>query len=313
MQITTGRRLHFGLYTPIPVPALDLVYGGLGIMVDAPGVSLTAIAADSWSVTGPSSERVQALLNKAVERVPEHKPLHISVDTMAPAHQGWGTGTQLGMALATLCCERMGIKLTASRVERLQQLATMMGRGQRSSIGIAGFSQGGFLFDPGKRASTSQPVSAVRSISFPTDWTFVLVEPETEEGLHSEAERSAFSRITSVDCETVIELQRIAEQAIVPAIQGHDFESFASNLTRFNYLSGSHYRQVQHGLYATPEIEARLALMRRAGARGYGQSSWGPGLFALFPDRLTATEFMAELALPGCRMLLANVQKPLIA
>ena len=59
IRIQTGRRIHFGLFAPVPVPELDLAYGGLGMMVDAPGVVLEGKLDNEWSVQGMEKDRVE--------------------------------------------------------------------------------------------------------------------------------------------------------------------------------------------------------------------------------------------------------------
>lgn len=306
MQIITGRRLHFGLYSPIAVPELDLIYGGLGIMVDATGVHLSAEMASSWVFEGNQADRVQQLVSELIKYHPHQPPLHFHVEYQAPAHQGWGTGTQLVMAVITLLRGMAPSHMSDSSPE---ELAQKLGRGKRSHIGITGFNQGGLLLDSGKRRTDTQGTSvAVQSVIFPPSWTFVLIEPEAENGLYAESERRAFSSIQAVDYKIVHELKLLAEQVLIPAAVQEDFHTFASHLTRYNYLAGTHYQQVQGGHYSSPKIASRIAHLQHLGAVGVGQSSWGPGLFALFPAGDAANDFIARHPLPGCRMTIAHVQ-----
>jgi beta-ribofuranosylaminobenzene 5'-phosphate synthase len=299
MRIQTGRRLHFGLFSPLPVPELDLVYGGLGVMVDAPGVIATGTASNSWSASGHHNERVKSILDRLITAHPALSPMDIVVEFMAPAHQGWGTGTQLGMAISRLCYSALNIAWSAA------DAAKLLGRGQRSGIGLVGFDEGGLLLDDGKPLHSEQP-GHVKSLPMPIDWTFVLVEPGQEHGLHSEEERRAFSRLSKVDVKTVSQLRTLAMNVLIPSAKANDFDQFASHLTKYNRLAGSFYRGVQHGDYGTQQTEERLILMEEHGAMGRGQSSWGPGLFALFPNPKAAEAFCTSCSLPGCRMIVAR-------
>jgi len=300
IRIQTGRRLHFGLFSPVPVPELDLVYGGLGVMVDAPGIVVTGQQANEWSVAGQHKARVESILAQLIDTYPSLSSIHIHVEAPAPTHQGWGTGTQLAMAIAKLCFS------ASNQTWSSREATSVLGRGQRSGIGIIGFDQGGLLLDQGKSVS-GKPSLLVQSVSIPEDWTFVLVEPGQEQGLHSEEERRAFSRLNSVDIETVIQLRTLARDVLMPATIQSDFSTFAHHLTDYNRLAGSFYRSVQHGDYSTPQTEERLTIMKQAGALGRGQSSWGPGLFAIFPNWNEAEAFTQQCHLPGCRMILTKV------
>lgn len=305
MRIQTGRRLHFGLFAPVASPEENILHGGLGIMVDVPGVIMEAQSSTSWTVTGQQNEQVERVISTLRESVNGLIPLHIHVNTLAPAHQGWGTGTQLALAVAHLVCA------ASNRPWSVQEAAHWMGRGNRSSIGIAGFEQGGLLLDEGKpaRPGAAAGLSSVTRHVFPAEWTFVLVEPGTEAGLYSEAEKQAFRSLQSIDHRVVRQLRELAVNYLIPAARARDFTAFASNLTKYNRLAGSFYRDIQKGDYSSPLCEQRLAIIQEHGAIGRGQSSWGPGLYAVFASRQEAEEFSQRCVLAGCRMYLANVMK----
>ena len=60
-RVSAGGRLHFGL-TRVPGPAgqgESRAFGGLGLMVDAPGVVVSAHPADLWQFAGPLASRAQ--------------------------------------------------------------------------------------------------------------------------------------------------------------------------------------------------------------------------------------------------------------
>lgn len=299
IRIQTGRRLHFGLFSPLPVPALDLVYGGLGVMIDAPGVVVTATNSNEWVATGLQQERTKSIIER-LTAVHQITPLHINVESMAPAHQGWGTGTQLAMAIARLCSLRNNHEWSAASAARL------LGRGQRSGIGTIGFDEGGLLLDHGQKPDAEHS-GHVQSFRLPYAWTFVLIEPGQEEGLHSDEERRAFTRLSKIDVSTVSQLRTLAKEELLPTALAGNFERFANQLTQYNRLAGTFYHGVQHGDYATQQTEERLEVMENNGAVGRGQSSWGPGLFALFPSRNDAESFCTRCCLPGCRKIIAQI------
>lgn len=301
IRLRTCRRLHFGLLTPVPVQELDLVYGGLGIMVDVPCVEVVAEPASAWQIAGNAERTATVILDHMRSHIPELVPLHLEVIRHAPAHQGWGTGTQLALAVAQVCCVASHLQWNAA------EMASWTGRGARSGIGIAGYEQGGLLIDAGK-AIEGKRTDRVRSIPFPQEWTFVLVEPGEEQGLFADQERSAFSRLHQVRIDTVKHMQSLINDEIVPAVQQKDFDTFARLLTEYNRLAGTHYHEVQPGDYSSESNATRLEMMRQAGAAGVGQSSWGPGLFAVFRDEATARNFVDTVCLPGCTLRVAGVK-----
>src|SRR5262249_32050066 len=118
IRITTGSRLHFGLFhlpgegveywpdrtgTPI-LPARR--FGGVGLMIDEPGIQLTATPASEWSAVGPLGPRALAFARQYAESTEQATtPCRIVVHRIAPEHSGLGTGTQLGLAVARALAE----------------------------------------------------------------------------------------------------------------------------------------------------------------------------------------------------------------
>jgi beta-RFAP synthase len=297
ISITTGRRLHFGLFTPVPVPRLDLAYGGVGVMIDVPGISLTAEESGSWSVEGPQSTRVHVILQKLQSDNSLHgqlRPHTFRVKYAAPAHQGWGTGTQLALAVA-----KLWYHLTTTPWS-LHDATERVGRGVRSNIGVVGFEHPGLIYDEGKRTDRrSSQETVARLTQLPAEWTWLLIEPRGEIGLHSDEERAAFSRLPTPDVEVVKRLQHLGESLYTAAVEA-DFQKFAVTLTEYNRLAGSLYESVQGGVYGSASTAARIAHLQSLGALGVGQSSWGPGIFAVFPDDASAEAFKSRLELPNC-------------
>ena len=71
-----------------------------------------------------------------------------------------------------------------------------------------------------------------------------------------------------------------------------DFESFAAALHDYNRRSGELFAAVQAGPYNGAAVTDLVANLLARGARGVGQSSWGPTVFAWFPDREQAEGFV---------------------
>ena len=55
------------------------------------------------------------------------------------------------------------------------------------------------------------------------------------------------------------------------------------------------FAPIQGGVFASPQIERRVAVLHECGATGVGQSSWGPTVFACFADQATAERTAADL------------------
>jgi beta-ribofuranosylaminobenzene 5'-phosphate synthase len=300
MRIQTGRRLHFGLFTPIPVPELNLVFGGIGAMVREPGVIVSGELSEGWNLAGCEIQRASEILLRLQSQAPELNPVAGDVEYVAPAHQGWGTGTQLALAIVDLCYRVNGITVNQ------QHSAQLTGRGLRSGIGVTGYQQTGFFLDHGKRLDDDSALSRVEQIPIPEAWRFVLVEPAEGEGLHAAAERRAFGKITSVAIDKVLQLEKLALEMVELLQINPDFLQFAAHLTHYNALAGELFQEVQGGCYSTPTNAERIRIMQANGATSVGQSSWGPGLFAFFANEEDAERFVKDCCLDGCRMMITQ-------
>src|SRR5947209_5565520 len=113
-RVTAPARLHFGLLS-LPAegedfwpdrhgrPALPARrFGGVGLMVEAPALRLRAEPAPAWSAEGPLSQRALDFARRFAQTVPAGSlaPRRLVIEAAAPEHSGFGTGTQLGLAVA---------------------------------------------------------------------------------------------------------------------------------------------------------------------------------------------------------------------
>jgi beta-ribofuranosylaminobenzene 5'-phosphate synthase len=155
IRVRTPSRLHFGLFS-LPSehagPWLNQEgeptiphrrFGGVGLMIEKPGIELTVVEAKVWAVEGPLSERALQFAQTYCKAAGIPEAFDIRVVSAASAHAGLGTGTQLGLAVAFAIARWTDSPAVCSAV------AEMLGRGRRSAIGIYGFDFGGFIIDGG--------------------------------------------------------------------------------------------------------------------------------------------------------------------
>jgi beta-RFAP synthase len=294
IRMQAPSRLHFGLLT-LPggerwpnwegegvVPARR--FGGVGLMVQQPGIALTARPAQDWSAKGPLAERVLAFARQFAAAVPPEqvRPQHLVVEQAPSEHAGLGTGTQLGLAVGRALVAAWGL----GPLDPVA-LARRVGRGQRSALGIHGFAHGGFLVEGGKQAGTAVSPLLAR-VDFPEAWRIVLIIPPHPSGVHGEAEALAFARLgesgPGAPLELTESLCRLVLLGLLPALVERDLAAFGEALHDFNARAGKLFAGVQRGTYATPQAMELVRLLRRQGVRGVGQSSWGPAVFAVVAD-----------------------------
>jgi len=285
VRVTTGSRLHFGLFSlPRSQSAEPAMrdFGGVGLMIERPAVVVRAEPAASWSVTGPCGNRALACAQQLVGSFANASfpsAFHIEVDTCPPEHVGLGTGTQLELAIAAAV-----MKAAACEPIDIIQLAVRLGRGQRSALGIHGFVHGGLLVEAGKGPATAV-APLVAHARFPENWRIVLFLPPTDHAWHGRREREAFARLAEQSSPASTDvLCRLTLLQMLPAVHEANLEAFGDALYEFNRRVGEMFRPAQGGVYSHPTTESLIDFVRSEGVQGVGQSSWGPGVFAVVAE-----------------------------
>jgi beta-RFAP synthase len=307
ITITTGARLHFGLLSH--GNATGRRYGGVGLMVDRPGCEVAVCRAEEDDIVASTEkveQRVRAILERYRANCPtEFRPgaCRVEVRRSLPSHGGFGSGTQLGLAIA------QGLALLAGEgtVDTVT-LARRIGRGARSAVGIHGFARGGLLVDGGQVDEASIGVLISR-LDFPPAWRFLLVTPNATEGLSGDSEHDAFARLTPMPTETTAKLCRLMMTQLLPAVAEADFAAAGEALHEYGRHVGEYFAPCQGGVFASELMGSLASELQSQSVRGVAQTSWGPTLCVLCADETSAESLSRELAAngryDGCNMLVA--------
>ena len=293
LMLHAPSRLHFGLLAW--GPATPRQFGGVGLMVRDPGLTLAATPSDRWSAAGHSAGRVREVLDRVVARVEAEghviPPARIDV-TRAPAeHVGLGLGTQLGLGVARLVDRLAGLPDRSP-----EALARQAGRGLRSGVGLHGFHHGGLIVDGGRSTSEDHPDQSIPPLlarsPFPPEWSVLVVVPGRTPGLHGEPERRAFAALPPFPDALTDRLCRLVLLGLLPAVAERDLPAFGDALEEMQRRVGEGFAPAQGGVFGSAETPALLAALSDSGLHGVGQSSWGPTLYGLTaepdPDRRAA-------------------------
>lgn len=277
VRVCAPCRLHFGMFgfgcSDRPQ------YGGVGVMVEPPGVEVHFLPAAKFEVVGAHAARalqfVEAVFDKwHVDALPACR-----IEVVAPPdHTGLGIGTQLALAVAA------GLR----RFMRLPQLAAtelsaQLGRGGRSAVGTFGFESGGLIVDAGKMPE-EQIGRLERQLELPAAWRIVLLRPTDARGLAGEREAAAFANLPPVPGDVTESLWRITREQILPAAEAADCDAFGEAVYDFGRRAGECFAAAQGGPFASRAIEQLIDDFREHGVPGVGQSSWGPTVFAIVPS-----------------------------
>jgi len=289
IAVQAPSRLHFGLFNlavderwpnsegELTVPARQ--FGGVGLMVQAPGVRVRVEPADSWVADGPLATRALNYAH-ALRGTSSLKPQRILVESGSREHVGLGTGTQLALAIAHALLPDVAFPWD---VATARGIAGALGRGRRSALGIHGFLHGGFLVEVGKPPGVPGVAPLLARCEVPAAWRIVLVIPSAVQGLHGEKEREGFAALlkSATALPTTDALCRLVLLGMLPALRQAEFGAFGEALYDFNRRVGDMFLPVQGGPYSHPVVADLVGFIRKQGVAGVGQSSWGPTVFAV--------------------------------
>lgn len=287
VEVFASSRLHFGLLSP---GWGERRYGGVGAMVNAPGLRLTIRSSATLTAFGPLAERAVQFASRWSESTAQNVACEIKVQSAPPEHVGLGVGTQLGLAVAA------GLNaFYCLPAANALELACSVGRGHRSAVGAHGFVMGGLIVEQGKLPH--EPLSPLDCrIDLPAEWRFLLVRPQGLSGLCGDDEVGAFPPPTDQLHRLCEELRTVANDGLVPAAATADFDAFASHLYHYGHQAGLCFAQRQGGPYNGPVLTSLVACIRAAGGIGVGQTSWGPTLFIVCRDQSAASSLQRRIA-----------------
>ena len=282
--VRTGCRLHFGLANLGHDPT-GPQFGGVGVMVDVPGVQLELQPCERFVAQGPLNERVQQFVNSILHnlQMSQLPELEIRVISAPREHVGLGVGSQLGLAVAAGLAEALGFPWRDPL-----RLCQLTGRGRRSAVGTYGFLLGGLIVDGGHLSGEPLGKLSFRC-ELPAEWRFALLTPPTAVGFSGLAEEQALGKLAPVSEEVTRELQHTINEHLIPAAELADFLAFSEAVFHYGCLAGKCFASAQGGTFASPETERLILWLREQGYAGVGQSSWGPTVFVVLRDQAAAT------------------------
>ena len=273
VYVKTPARLHLGL---IDLNGdLGRLFGGLGVGIDRPNVILEAQWSERLAVTGEKTDVVKTLAKRFLETYNIKANASIKVKQTIPEHAGLGSGTQLALAVATALAKLFDVNAS------IRELAKAMGRGQRTSVGTTIFERGGFVVDGGKNVTKKSFPATIFRQPFPKEWVFVVAVPNVEKGLAKDEETAAFAGMSPMLAEDAGKLCRLTMMKLLPSLIERDIKGFGEALTQIQTIIGGYFAVAQGGTYSSLAATEGTALMRKLGAYGVGQSSWGPAFYGL--------------------------------
>lgn len=270
MRVRAPARLHLG-FLDID-GALGRKFGSIGLAIDRPATRLSVTRAPANAASGPESARCLQLITTF--RREAASGYQVDVEEAIPAHAGLGSGTQLALAIGTAIAKLENRNVTATAI------ASAAARGARSGIGIAAFTNGGFVIDGGHGGRNRAPTVTLASV-FPDEWRVLLMLDKARAGVSGAEETEAFAALPEFPKASAAHICHLVLMKLVPGLKEHDLRAFGDSITEIQEIVGGHFAAKQGGTaWTSPSVAAIAARMKDGGATGIGQSSWGPTGFA---------------------------------
>lgn len=289
VRIRAPARLHLGL---IDMNGdLGRRFGSIGLAVDRPALEVDVLQARDLSAEGPEADRALRYARETAALLGVPAAARIVVRQVMPAHAGFGSGTQLALALAA------GLARLNDMTVDLARLGADLERGARSGIGVASFLTGGFVVDGGRGPGGAIPPVVAR-LPFPEHWRLVLILDPAREGVHGTEETQAFRDLPLFPAADAAHLCRLVMMRLLPGLAEANVSAVGSALTEIQARLGDHFAPAQGGRrFSSPAVAEALDRAAAFGAYGIGQSSWGPTGFALVEDEEAALSLVHELVM----------------
>jgi len=288
VTVITPSRLHFALIDLNGV--LGRIDGGIGLSLSQPGFRIIASHARETVVLGP--EDIIHRARRIVELIQEKCRIggvRIEIQQSIPSHVGLGSGTQLSLGISQAMCRLYDLELTHS------EMGFVVERGGTSGIGIAAFSQGGFIVDGGHAKSEKSsflPSSASKGVNPPPviarydfpDWDILITIPHCKH-ISGNDEVKLFQTLCPMSITDVQAISHIVLLKLMPSIVENDIVSFGEAIDQIQTLGWKKVEIENQDAI----IRQTMDFLRKNGGHGVGLSSWGPAIFC-FGDNLKPLE-----------------------
>lgn len=297
VRVSAPARLHLGF--------LDLngdtgrKFGSIGLAINSHHTIIKVQHAEKMNVTGDCAnpqiiQQVEQLLAKFYlafgnKITHSNRAVSLTIEQLIPEHVGFGSGTQLSLAVGTALCHLYHIN--ASTAEIAQQL----GRGKRSGIGIATFEKGGFIVDGGNKPNQNTAPPLLAHHHLPDEWQMVLVMDPEHKGIHGQQEKNAFNTLAKFPLLNSQAICHLCLMQLLPALVENDLDQFGHAITKIQRLIGDHFAPAQGGRYTSEKVAFLLEKALNLGHTGIAQSSWGPTGIIFVKDKMTATSLITNL------------------
>jgi beta-ribofuranosylaminobenzene 5'-phosphate synthase len=271
---------------------LGRIYASIGVAIDRPNIILKATYAPEIEISGSRADRTRKFAETILDTYEVEAGVKIDVTSDIPEHSGFGSGTQLALAVGTALSELFYLDLHPD------EIALKLNRSQRSGIGTYAFQYGGFIVDGGHRTEKRDGVPPLLfRFDIPQDWRFVIGLPKIPKKWSGEVENKTFQDIKLPSKDLGGCISRVLLLQMIPALLEKDIHSFGIAMTNIDRMFGEYWSEPQGGVYSHPIIKSGIEFLLENGVNGVGQSSWGPTLYGIVEgesEALKITEMLED-------------------
>ncbi|MEM2213701.1 MAG: hypothetical protein QXD66_00640 [Candidatus Nezhaarchaeales archaeon] len=273
--VSAPSRLHFGMINPVGVEGR--LYVSLGIGIEEPRTVVEAETYDELVVEGLHKRLAQKYAER-VARVFGTWSGRIRIHSTAPRHVGLGSTTQIALSVA------YALLSLYRREEKVVNVAKALGLGEQSGVGTYVFERGGFVLDGGVIGIKGSFPPLILKLDVPEWWRFIVTIP-LGRGVSGRAEKRAFASLKpSKENEKLVHgAAHVTLCKLLPALLEEDLEVFGKALIELQEIVGTMFSQAQGDIYS-PLSAKVIEVLRELRVEGYGQSSWGPAVYAVTSD-----------------------------
>lgn len=298
VRVSAPARLHLGF--------LDLngdsgrKFGSIGLAINSFYTIIKVQKAEHASVSGDCAspqiiQKAEKLLTQFYQGLGKDiatsdQNVVITIEQLIPDHAGFGSGTQLALAIGTALCRLHEISATTA------EIAQLLGRGKRSGIGIATFDLGGFIVDGGNKPNHNTPPPLLAHHQLPNEWRMVLIMDTQYKGVHGQQEKEAFTTLAKFPLENSHAICHLCLMQLLPALIEKNLDPFGDAITNIQRLIGDHFAPAQGGRYTSNNVALALERAQSLGHTGIAQSSWGPTGVVFVDNDVTASSLIADLS-----------------
>jgi beta-ribofuranosylaminobenzene 5'-phosphate synthase len=266
------------------------LHGSVGVAIKEPRLIIEASKNKRLEAIGPRATRIKEFAMMVLKHSKVEDSIKFVQLSDIPEHVGYGSGTQLALAVGTLVSELFELRLT------VEELSGILGRARISGIGTHIFKDGGFIVDGGRKVDVPKSVPPlIFRACVPKDWFFIVGMPEIKTRVSGKKEKNAFTEMKPPPETLVNYISRLVLLKMIPAIIEEDIKSFGDAITQLDFKFGEQWIDIQGGIFSNREIEKGINFLLDAGVYGAGQSSWGPVFYGLVRGERQAVEKTEQL------------------